>query len=547
MVVVPGTEGDFGVMAGHAPYMSTLRDGELAIYRSLARRRARADRRPGRLRRGQREGPDRARGEGRGLVRRHPAGTSRGFCERHSSSPPAMIRAAPPKVARSGRVAEQQPAQRRRDEQLDIGHRRHHRRRARAPSPIDEQYGRASRSSATPRHLSDDAAPAAGTWNCGSAGQVEQDRPRRPAAAPRPAASRNCITIAGAAPAALRLRSSARPCRRPRRAGRKRARPSASRLGRSTTSTPAKASRVAPQTARRRPLAEHQRREQEPVRIGLVNWIAVASASGIAITAMKKQIVASATAAPRPSCSPGRGMTKPARPSRQRDVERRARRRRSRSAAPTPPSPARRRPSTSPARRRPTASRSRQRARSRAAAGVVLCGHCALSLSARLGNCQSFRPIHHPEREASSGGEDRRRNECFWTTQRRKWRRGRRTAQLRHRAADEGPGGARPSAGRGRRASSRRSSPIDFSAPRTTASPRRADRGDAMARLADRQAPVGRAEQSRTKASRPRSTGSRSRSFPACSSASTRKRRRPSPRTSSPRSSGRSSARCSPS
>lgn len=34
MVVVPGTEGEFGVMAGHAPYMSTLRDGELAIYRS---------------------------------------------------------------------------------------------------------------------------------------------------------------------------------------------------------------------------------------------------------------------------------------------------------------------------------------------------------------------------------------------------------------------------------------------------------------------------------------------------------------------------------
>ena len=34
MVVVPGTEGDFGVMAGHAPYMSTMRDGELAIYRA---------------------------------------------------------------------------------------------------------------------------------------------------------------------------------------------------------------------------------------------------------------------------------------------------------------------------------------------------------------------------------------------------------------------------------------------------------------------------------------------------------------------------------
>ena len=34
MVVVPGTEGDFGVLVGHAPYMSTIRDGELAIYRS---------------------------------------------------------------------------------------------------------------------------------------------------------------------------------------------------------------------------------------------------------------------------------------------------------------------------------------------------------------------------------------------------------------------------------------------------------------------------------------------------------------------------------
>ena len=34
MVVVPGSEGDFGVMAGHAPVMSTIRDGELAIYKS---------------------------------------------------------------------------------------------------------------------------------------------------------------------------------------------------------------------------------------------------------------------------------------------------------------------------------------------------------------------------------------------------------------------------------------------------------------------------------------------------------------------------------
>ncbi len=37
MVVVPGTEGDFGVLAGHAPYMSTLRNGDIAIYpRSMA-------------------------------------------------------------------------------------------------------------------------------------------------------------------------------------------------------------------------------------------------------------------------------------------------------------------------------------------------------------------------------------------------------------------------------------------------------------------------------------------------------------------------------
>ena len=33
MVVVPGSEGDFGVLEGHAPYMSTLRNGEIAIYR----------------------------------------------------------------------------------------------------------------------------------------------------------------------------------------------------------------------------------------------------------------------------------------------------------------------------------------------------------------------------------------------------------------------------------------------------------------------------------------------------------------------------------
>jgi F-type H+-transporting ATPase subunit epsilon len=32
MVVVPGTEGDFGVLAGHAPLMSSIRPGEISVY-----------------------------------------------------------------------------------------------------------------------------------------------------------------------------------------------------------------------------------------------------------------------------------------------------------------------------------------------------------------------------------------------------------------------------------------------------------------------------------------------------------------------------------
>ena len=32
MVVVPGTEGDFGVLEGHAPVMAVIRPGELAVY-----------------------------------------------------------------------------------------------------------------------------------------------------------------------------------------------------------------------------------------------------------------------------------------------------------------------------------------------------------------------------------------------------------------------------------------------------------------------------------------------------------------------------------
>ena len=34
MVVVPGTEGEFGVLEGHAPFMSPVRDGTLKIYRT---------------------------------------------------------------------------------------------------------------------------------------------------------------------------------------------------------------------------------------------------------------------------------------------------------------------------------------------------------------------------------------------------------------------------------------------------------------------------------------------------------------------------------
>ncbi len=32
MVVVPGSEGEFGVLEGHAPFMSTIKDGELKVY-----------------------------------------------------------------------------------------------------------------------------------------------------------------------------------------------------------------------------------------------------------------------------------------------------------------------------------------------------------------------------------------------------------------------------------------------------------------------------------------------------------------------------------
>ena len=32
MVVVPGAEGDMGILHGHAPVMTTIRDGEIRVY-----------------------------------------------------------------------------------------------------------------------------------------------------------------------------------------------------------------------------------------------------------------------------------------------------------------------------------------------------------------------------------------------------------------------------------------------------------------------------------------------------------------------------------
>ena len=34
MVTVPGSEGDFAVLEGHAPLMSTIRDGEVLVQRT---------------------------------------------------------------------------------------------------------------------------------------------------------------------------------------------------------------------------------------------------------------------------------------------------------------------------------------------------------------------------------------------------------------------------------------------------------------------------------------------------------------------------------
>jgi hypothetical protein len=127
------------------------------------------------------------------------------------------------------------------------------------------------------------------------------------------------------------------------------------------------------------------------VMIGLVNWIAVASASGIAITPMKKQMVARLTAAPRPIWSQGRGNTKPARPCRTA----------TNSARPIPPKlylrAATAVPGQSPAMLFTIASpnaRLRNPQRARISAGVAWRRSIGPH-PARLGNCQSFPSIHH--------------------------------------------------------------------------------------------------------------------------------------------------------
>ena len=60
-VDVPGSEGDFGVLAGHAPLVATLRPGILVIYRDGGSQGGRGQRR---LRRGRLRRPDRARRHG---------------------------------------------------------------------------------------------------------------------------------------------------------------------------------------------------------------------------------------------------------------------------------------------------------------------------------------------------------------------------------------------------------------------------------------------------------------------------------------------------
>jgi len=90
-VDVPGSEGDFGVLAGHAPLMTTLRPGILVLHREGGGAQGRRQRR---LCRGQSRRPDRAGGHGvaGGRVRHGSAG-------RRDQGPPSR-RSPTPKTGR---------------------------------------------------------------------------------------------------------------------------------------------------------------------------------------------------------------------------------------------------------------------------------------------------------------------------------------------------------------------------------------------------------------------------------------------------------------
>ncbi len=93
MVVVPGTEGEFGVLEGHAPFMSTIRDGAVQVYRTEGA--AAGERRgPRRICRSRRERPHRAGGAHRGLIfhlSEHEKGARRGALFRFGLALPLPV------------------------------------------------------------------------------------------------------------------------------------------------------------------------------------------------------------------------------------------------------------------------------------------------------------------------------------------------------------------------------------------------------------------------------------------------------------------------
>ena len=222
-----------------------------------------------------------------------------------------MIRAAPREGRqRSGAVPNQQPAEQ--PPRPAAGHRSSAR-----PAPrvgahrghVDQQMCAGRRVQAMTRHFDDDArrsAPA--SRNCGRAAQREAGSPQRPGSAPPSSATRNCMTRSASVAGRLAVAaSSARPCRS-RRAERIEARPGRARA-RWAAARPARRQRpaaVAAQTAFGAFSLEHQRREQGgddragELDRGRARRAASPSRPG------RSRWWRARTAAPRPSCSPGR-------------------------------------------------------------------------------------------------------------------------------------------------------------------------------------------------------------------------------------------------